>query len=239
MLFLGPHTGDSSESSSYLFGPHWNGEKGYRVVEGADKYNHKFGGDNWKVPVCKLCNEPMHQIFTFDLEDPRLSDIKIEALKEIPLISCLNCSTSWDIQIFKLNPQNKSIEIIRQDNTENWVSDDENKIPSPLPNIKMLLEEMKQDDIPTDIVKYEEAIELLGSEYLCRILGDPLYAQDPLDRECPICKKEMHYVATVSGEAYFNSFNLIKEVDFTIGEMWLYFMLCKDCLTIKTECQGT
>lgn len=57
--------------------------------------------------------------------------------------------------------------------------------------------------------------------------------------ECPICKKEMHYVATVVGESDYNSFNLIQEVDFTLGEMYLYFMFCKDCLTIKTECQGT
>lgn len=239
MSFLGPHTGNINKPYSYLFGPHWKDKKGYRVVEGIDKYNHKFGGNDWNVPVCKLCNEPMHQIFTFDLEDPKLNDINIEGITEIPLVSCLNCSTSWDTQVFKLNPQNKSIEIISQDDIENWTQDDEDKIPYPLPNIKMSLKEMTQDDIPIDIIKYENAIELFGTEYLCRILGAPLYAQEPLNRECPGCKKEMNYIATVSGESYYNSFNLIKEVDFTIGEMYLYFTICKECLTIKVECQGT
>ncbi|WP_219631887.1 hypothetical protein, partial [Burkholderia pseudomallei] len=65
------------------------------------------------------------------------------------------------------------------------------------------------------------------------------YAQEPLNRECPICGKEMMYIATVSGESDYNSFNIIKEVDFTIGEMYLYFMVCKECLSIKVECQGT
>lgn len=214
-------------------------KKGYRVVEGIDKYNHSFGGDTWNVPMCKLCNEPIHQIFTFDLEDPRLKDINVEGLKDIPLVSCLNCSTSWATQLFKLNPSDKLIEIIRQDDTESWVQDEEDKIPVPLPHIKMLLKDMIKEDIPTDIDTYDQAIELFGSEYLCRILGQPLYAQEPLDKECPICKKEMNYVATVSGESDYNSYNLIKEIDFTIGEMYLYFMLCKSCLTMKVECQGT
>ena len=239
MPFLGPYTGKAEKSPSYIFGPHWENHSGYRVIEGADKYNHKFGGDSWNVPICKLCNEPMHQIFTFDLEDPRLESIKVEGLNELPLVSCLNCSKSWDTQVFKLNSENKSIEMMRQDDIENWVQDEEDKIQVPLPSIKMSLKEMLQNDIPTDNDKYEEAMELFGTEYLCRILGAPLYAQEPLNRECTICGKEMMYIATVSGESDYNSFNIIKEVDFTIGEMYLYFMMCKECLSIKIECQGT
>lgn len=70
------------------------------------------------------------------------------------------------------------------------------------------------------------------------MLGAPLYAQNPIDRECPICKKEMQYVATIISQAY-GMENIIAGVDFVIGEMSIYYSLCKECMVIKTECQGT
>lgn len=39
---------------------------------------------------------------------------------------------------------------------------------------------MKNEDIPTDEDSYWEAFDLFGSEYVCRLLGVPLY--DDLQR---------------------------------------------------------
>lgn len=38
---------------------------------------------------------------------------------------------------------------------------------------------MKNEDIPTDEDSYWEAFDLFGSEYVCRLLGVPLYDDLP------------------------------------------------------------
>ncbi len=40
---------------------------------------------------------------------------------------------------------------------------------------------MKNEDIPTDEDSYWEAFDLFGSEYVCRLLGVPLYDDLPKD----------------------------------------------------------
>lgn len=239
MSILGPYTGNPNKSYSYLFGPHWRGMKGYRVVKGSEQYQHRFGGETWKVPLCKNCNAPLHQILTLDLKDPRLEILRAESLEELPLVSCLNCSTSWEPQIFKVSGQKKEIKILSQNDSQGWISEQEDRVPAPLPKVSVMLNKMHSDDIPVDEQTYDRAFYLLGDEYICRLLGAPLYATDPIDRECPICKKEMTFIATFYGESCTKAGKLMGEVDLFLGEMYLYFLLCRDCLVIKTESQGT
>ncbi|GEM_PF-846789 len=239
MSILGPYTGDKDEVSSYLWGKHWNNLGGYRVIKGAGNYNHYFGDSTWGIPECRLCHEPVHQILTLDLNDERLSSLRVRNLTEIPLISCLNCSTSWDTQLYKLNIENKSIEMIFQNDKQNYISDEEYKIPSPMHKTSMVLTSLQKRDIPSDDRSYYKAFEPFGTEYIARVLGVPLYAVNPLDRECPLCNKEMSYVATIGSADYDNSTKLLDSNDFFIGEMFLYFLFCKDCLCVKVECQGT
>src|SRR3954471_14811458 len=125
------------------YGKHWKGIKGYRVVEGNDVYNHYFGGQDCDLPVCPLCGEKIHQIFCYDLKDERLSEIKAEGLNVLPLVSCLNCSMVWEPQYFQLSNGGKSIQVISQENTEDWVQDEEDKLPVPLPRTNVKLIEMK------------------------------------------------------------------------------------------------
>lgn len=238
MAILGPYTGNPNKSASYLYGPHWSGLRGFKVVKGESIYNHRFGGKTWKVPICKNCNELYHQIFTFDLKDPYLKDIRKDGLNELPLISCLNCSTAWEPQVFKLDINKKEIEILSSEDFQKWIQGSENKICSPLPEVKVKLVKMEDKDIPTSSDLYYNIFDLFGEEHICRLLGAPLYAQTPIDRECPICKKEMKYIAMIGSQSY-NTENVIDGVDFFIGEMNLYYLLCKECMIIKTECQGT
>lgn len=97
---------------------------------------------------------------------------------------------------------------------------------------------MEEKDIPIDCDAYYNIFDSFGEEYICRILGAPLYAQGPIDRQCPLCGKEMIYVATIGSQSY-NAERLMGGIDFFIGDMNLYYLLCKDCMIIKTECQGT
>ncbi|MHC1731935.1 MAG: hypothetical protein AB9888_07915 [Bacteroidales bacterium] len=236
---LGPYTGDPKKAYSYLYGPHWKSLKGYRVIEGKDRYNHRFGGNSWIVPKCGLCDEKIHQIFTFDLNDPRLENINANGLEELPLVSCLNCSTAWEPQVYRINPINRSIDFILQKDIQNWIQDDEDKLPVPLPEVKVMLVEMGDNDIPINRKHYTSAFESFGREYVCRLIGPPLFAQNPVDIECPVCKKNMTYIATIGSEDFENEKRLISGLDFQLGEMYLYFFLCKECLVIKTDCQST
>ena len=181
----------------------------------------------------------MVSVLKVNCKNWQLSELRTENLNEIPLVSCLNCSTYWEPQVYKLDIQNKEVKVLVQNDTQDWMQDEEDRIPSPLPSVGVVLEEMKEEDVPVDRNYYNKAFDLIGSEYICRILGAPLYAQNPLDRECPICKKEMFYIATIAGENYGQSGNLINGVDFVLGEVFLYFLFCKDCLLVKTESQGT
>lgn len=217
------------------YGEQWNGKKGYRVIEGNDNYNHFFGTLECEVPICKLCRKEMHLIFTFDLNDERLSDLKTKDIDILPLASCLNCSMVWQPQYFQICNRGKTLKIIKQENIEEWISDDEDKLPVPLPKTNIKLLSMKSEDIPTTEDNYNLAFDSFGSEYLCRILGAPLYDDFPEDSSCPFCKSKMKYIATITQD--YGEQELISVVDFQLGEFNILYYLCKSCLILKTEAQ--
>ncbi|MES1053510.1 hypothetical protein FOA24_31655 [Bacillus thuringiensis] len=220
-----------------LYDAHCKERKGYRVIEGRGSYNHYFGGQDCNLPVCKLCGEKMHQILCFDLKDGRLAELKSNELNILPFVSCLNCAMVWEPQYFQLSDGGKTVQIIQQQNTEEWIMEEEYKLPVLLPKTTVKLINMKNEDIPTDEDSYWEAFNLFGSEYVCRLLGVPLYDDLPKDLACPTCAKEMKYVATITQDI--EERGLISVVDFQFGEMNIYYYLCIDCLIIKTEIQNT
>ncbi|OJE43503.1 hypothetical protein BAQ49_10370 [Bacillus proteolyticus] len=220
-----------------LYGTHYNEMKGYRVMEGKDSYNHYFGGQDCELPLCKLCGEKMHQIFSLDLKNERLAELKNDEMNVLPFVSCLNCAMVWEPQYFQLSNGGKTVQMIKQDNTEEWIMEDEYKLPVNLPKTNVKLTNMKNEDIPTDEDSYWEAFDLFGSEYVCRLLGAPLYDDVPEDLGCPTCSKEMKYVATITQDL--EGRELISVVDFQFGEMNIYYYLCKECSVMKTEIQST
>ncbi|WP_142342191.1 hypothetical protein, partial [Bacillus cereus] len=213
-----------------LYGAHCKERKGYRVIEGRGSYNHYFGGQDCNLPVCKLCGEKMHQILCFDLKDGRLAELKSNELNILPFVSCLNCAMVWEPQYFQLSDGGKTVQIIQQQNTEEWIMEEEYKLPVLLPKTTVKLINMKNEDIPTDEDSYWEAFDLFGSEYVCRLLGVPLYDDLPKDLACPTCAKEMKYVATITQDI--EERGLISVVNFQFGEMNIYYYLCIDCSII-------
>ncbi|OUC02005.1 hypothetical protein BK784_10200 [Bacillus thuringiensis serovar medellin] len=203
-----------------LYGAHCKERKGYRVIEGRGSYNHYFGGQDCNLPVCKLCGEKMHQILCFDLKDGRLAELKSNELNILPFVSCLNCAMVWEPQYFQLSDGGKTVQIIQQQNTEEWIMEEEYKLPVLLPKTTVKLINMKNEDIPTDEDSYWEAFDLFGSEYVCRLLGIPLYDDLPKDLACPTCAKEMKYVATITQDI--EERGLISVVNFQFGEMNIY-----------------
>ena len=123
--------------------------------------------------------------------------------------------------------------VINQENTDDWIQDEEISLPVPLPKTNVKLIEMKGEDIPTNEENYDTAFDMFGSEYLCRLLGAPLYDEVPEDLECPICHKEMEYIAVITQD--FGEQELISVVDFQLGEMIIYYYFCKDCSLLKLK----
>ncbi|WP_242476041.1 hypothetical protein [Bacillus cereus group sp. N12] len=113
------------------------------------------------------------------------------------------------------------------------------KIPVPLPKYDMKLINMESYDTPCNDEEYEKAIDSIGTDYICRLLGAPLYIDDSIEAKCPCCSKSMKYVAMVAGEDYGHEGELVGGVSFQIGESYLYFYLCKECLIIQTSMQST
>ncbi|MEH6889156.1 hypothetical protein V7024_05350 [Bacillus sp. JJ864] len=212
---------------------------GFRVIYGKDKYDHYFGGQTWNVPICPQCNEPVHQIFTFDLTDPKLHDVREGKLLELPLVSCLNCSLYEEMQNFKLDIEKRRISIISQNEVFDWRYEEIDKISVPLPKSSMKLVDMEPYDVPCDENQYEQAFESIGTDYICRILGSPLNVEEPIDSKCPCCQKDMQYVVMIAGEDYGNEGNLTGGISFQIGESYIYFLLCKKCLILQTLTQSS
>ncbi|ARU63593.1 rRNA methylase [Tumebacillus avium] len=216
------------------------GGQGYRVVKGTDNYGHSFGGTSWDTPVCPNCNINMHLIFTFDLSDPRFQQFHHHSsLDSIPLLSCLNCSSYWSRQVFELAPTSRSVSIVKQFDEEKWICEEEDRLPSPLPFSNMMLVELEENDLVLKGSDTDHAFDAFGSEYVCRVLGEPLFAVDPIQKKCDGCNQEMEYLATVCSEDY-DSVGLVKEdFSFQIGESYIYFHFCKICNVLETETQST
>ncbi len=233
MSNYGLYTGDKEKSCSYKWGEHWAGKGGYKLVQGNSIYNHYFGGETWKLPVCKNCGKHYHQIITLDMSDNRVN-IKYKGA-ELPLVSCLNCSLMWEPQLFKIDYNNKEVHILSDDNKYKWIADEEFRIPVPLTPKRMKLVDLDKEDNPLTETMYYNSYEKFGNSYLARVLGAPLYAQNPIDYECPICHQKMDYIASICAT---DSNDIFDSYDFVIGDFVIYFLYCENCCVIKTEGQG-
>ncbi|CAH1225759.1 hypothetical protein PAECIP111893_05296 [Paenibacillus plantiphilus] len=212
--------------------------QGFRVVKGIDIYNHSFGGESWETPICPNCGTKLHLIFNFNLNDIRLEKIKNGKIDRIPLISCLNCSSYWSNQVFKIETQTGTVTILKQSDEENWISEEEDRLPYPLPFSKVKLENLQEIDMPTIERDTDRAFEAFGSEYVCRILGEPLFATEPIQKKCNQCNEYLEYVATICSEDY-DSEGLVHEgFSFNFGASFLYFYFCKLCNILETEMQS-
>ncbi|WP_315956266.1 hypothetical protein [Paenibacillus violae] len=101
----------------------------------------------------------------------------------------------------------------------------------------MKLVELHDIDSPEDGEERDLAFQAFGSEYICRILGNPFFATDEILETCLCCESDMHYVASVCSEDYHSEFLVHDKFSFLIEESFLYFYYCKECLVIKTVMQ--
>ncbi|MCY9671351.1 hypothetical protein ACQ4LK_19575 [Bacillus pumilus] len=200
------------------------------------KFNHYLGGKEWDLPKCKVCKNTMHQLVHLDLNDERLEGLKIANGNSVVLFSCLNCSMFWERQTFVLDFANKNAEIMKQEQKEIEILDEEDKLSNPLPLIPIALTPLKNEELPTTEESIDNIFENLGTNYIGRILGEPVLAQEELDNVCDICHNNMTFLGLISGSNEFEgSFN---NLDLFFGEVILYFSLCTDCNILMVEPQS-
>ncbi len=201
---------------------------GYKVVLGKDKYKHYFGGNTWKMPICSICDTPVHQILTLYMKDPALKSVHCK-LNELPLITCVNCSNCWEKQYYEINESTKTINIIKWEQEEAWKQDDEDNIKYPLPKMDVKLEVLNAYD-------KDDVIDGMGEDYFCKIGGYPIFLLDPIDMKCHKCGKTMKFVGELTGSNFGNE-KLLNGFDFFIGEMFLYYFICGDCNIVGVDSQ--
>lgn len=201
---------------------------GYKVIIGENKYKHYFGGETWKMPICSICDEPVHQILTLDMTDIALSDVRCK-LNELPLISCVNCSNCWGRQYYKLDESIKSITVLKSEQEEVWKQDGGDKIKYPLPKMHVKLEKL-------DAYDDDEFIDGMGTDYLAKIGGAPVFLSDTINMRCPKCGKYMEFIGQLTGND-FGDEKLLNGFDFFIGEMFLYYYICSECNIVGVDSQ--
>lgn len=227
-------TGNPDLSISYAYGEHWKNDQGYSAVLRKGSYHHFFGGKTWRLPICSNCKASYHQIINLDINDPKISFLS-KKIKCLPLIACLNCSESWNRFYYRIDNKLIISELTVND-TQHWIQEDDLKITVSLPKIDLTLEEIPLSDNPITKEKYDSAIDTAGTKSICYVSGAPIYLQNPINYECPVCKRRMNYVATVFSDVSGNLKDY--DIDFDLGEMFLYYCFCDNCDLVVCETQG-
>lgn len=222
-----------------FYGKSYKDTVGYKIIfnNKIDKHQHFLGGENWELPECPICKQSMHQLISLDLNDNRLGEFQENHREELPLFSCLNCSMQWDDQYFKIDFVSKSASIIQQKQEHKEQIDVDHRIAVPIPILPFTLKEFKEKDYPTSEGMYDDIFSDFGVEYLGRVLGKPVLAQEELNNTCCSCKEEMAFIALISGENFIDYLEE-KNIDLFFGELILYFSFCLHCEILKVESQS-
>ncbi|OKL35498.1 hypothetical protein [Domibacillus mangrovi] len=208
---------------------------GYKILEGKSEYSHFFGGKAFKTPLCPNCKKPMQLIMRFDTSDPALQSVH-SILSSLPLVSCLNCSGCWETQFFKM--EQEQVHLLSQNEEECWIADEEDQLPSPLPEVPLQLVPLLEEEIMKDDLSDEEIdfiFDQFGTNYIGRLFGGLMESEeDTREYECCYCGNPMMHLASITEDMSENS-DLINAISFQFGEIILSFFLCTECNVMRTE----
>lgn len=221
-----------------LFGSQYYHKKGFIAEEGKSEFNHRFGGCSWEIVDTDKIGYGSTLILSIDLNDPSLSQLKDNNIREIPFCAYLNC-IGIDKQEYQFNPDRKIVTYIGKRITDIEVLPDHVLLPNPLPEKKLHLRPMMKSDYPLDEESYWKCTsDFIGGHSIIRVLGPPVWLQEVKKEICD-CGKEMEYVCGVGYEVDNEYHFLLDDKPFFPGELAHYFFLCKDCLKIAVILQST
>lgn len=219
------------KSIKKIYGREYKKAKGYKLLLGESDFEHKFGGHTWNLPLCQNCDTEYHQLITLDLRDPKLKYLGLENKEEFPLISCLNCSSWWELETYKIDFENKSVELQSVVDDLHEIQEDEDKFPLFFPERKLTLEELDESEFPLNEDQYYDLLDCLGEEYICRLGDKPLFLTEVINEKCITCGGELTFIAEIT-PAPFGDEDVLNGVNFYFGEGVLYYYYCHKCNTV-------
>jgi pentapeptide repeat protein len=220
------------------YGPHMVID-GYITEPGEDEYQHRFGGSRWQIVAPGGAGEKSVLLLTLDLRDPRLSVIRIPGLDELPLVCPLAWLNSLEGTSLRIDPKTRVVHVEPADPAEAELPPDEYLIPNPLPETCVRLRPMTIEDCPIDSESFYRIwgeIEGKVSGKFIRVLGPPLWIQNPIRQTCS-CGAPMPYIACIGSD------NLRQPAPYLPGgafNFWggiLHYFLCKECRRLVAEMQ--
>jgi len=213
------------------FGPDYSSPKGYTVWLGESGYAHSFGGDSWSLAEKVGEPDPPVLLAKFDLSDGRLSSLSDIGLRELPLVSRIYSNAWLYRQDFRLLKVGNVFEVLSRYAGPVELLEGEERFQTPIPEKSIRLKKMGSLEYPVDEFTYETGCEMfLGSSCFFRLLGPPLWLQEPEDLMCIGCQHKMNYLAGIGYELYKEPEGFFENRPFFIGETALYFFICKRCL---------
>jgi hypothetical protein len=206
---------------------------------GEGVFNHRFGGQGWRIKCENRTDDKPILLLTLDLQDPELKSLKIPGCYELPLCSYINSTAWYERQVYKLDLLTHSIVEITTEVIFSTVFDREDWVNNPLPEKKIKLKNITEEDHSINEKLYWKACEnFIGGNNFIRILGSPLWLEG-VEREVCECGAIMQHICCIGYENFDKYSGIIDGQPFFIGEAALYFFLCKVCLVFHVISQST
>lgn len=222
------------------FGRTYRHPVGYAVEVGEQSpYNHRFGGSSWKVVDPHLVEDGPALLFVLDLSDPRFSSLATRHRCELPVCSYINSNLWVGEQVYRFDEKSKTVWLVHKASGECYMLPTDDRFPTPLPETKIALRELKQAELPLDEDSYwRNTDELLGGSAIFRVMGTPLWLDTPQEVKCS-CGRHMTHLASIGYENWNGPFHFLGQVPFFIGEAALYAFACPQCPELKVISQST
>lgn len=218
----------------------------YKLVPTKEKteFDHYFGGGTWKMPICDNCKEQYQQLITLDLSDPMLKEFKHFGVAELPLVSCLNCSSWADYQCFKLDYEHKEVVFVDNEDQLQESLPEDMRFETYFEKVNLKLEEISEGDSFDDEEELCDWLDDLGEDYIIRVGGRPLLFENDIEMIgtcCPKCGEKYYYVAMLANEMpdennnrLFGASNYSQKDCLLFGEGEIFFYYCPTCQTLHT-----
>jgi len=222
------------------YGPHMGRHRGWIGKLGEEPFLHRFGGQSWGAKAKSGGgNPPPVLLLTLDLSDDRLTSLRSggSRAQEIPLCGHLNCA-ELSVQAYQIEAVSRTVQFVT-DSPSQTDAGGSLLFPVPLPERRIRLVPMENCHLPVDADTYWQACDsFVGGGSFIRILGPPVWLQHSETEQCR-CGRNMDYVASIGYERYDAPAGFLDKAAFFIGEVAMYFFLCKECMRIHVLSQST
>jgi hypothetical protein len=212
--------------------------RGHIAQLGRGSFKHSFGGECWKAtgPLDQLGTPTL--LVCLDLQDPQLDPAVFpEKMDQLPLFSYINVDGMIGPQKYSIRAAAK-VAVFEVDEGQLQLLPEESRLPSPLPEMDLILRPMEDREIPRDEASYWEAIDtFLGGDSFLRIGGPPVWPQEPHTPTCR-CGASCLYIASIGYERYDDPKGYtVESRPFFIGEVAHFFFWCSkcQCISVLTE----